>query len=215
MNHLNWRQPATKHQSRDRGGSQRWQHLLLSLGAIAILTSCTEPPTTVTSPTPTPPTATPTGINSPTPVASPTATAKPEPVQKTEEKLRQEFAKTQDFTVQAINCPTNLTFKAGSNYECQVISDAGIFPVVLQMTDAKGDFRWNTKGLLLLSRLEQYIQQTVKQQGAGDVRVDCGGKARVAKPGEAFQCKVTNAQGQTRSAKVTVKDEQGGVFLAL
>lgn len=216
MIQLSWKRQVINHQRRDRPFRKYWQLIGISLGVLALLTSCTEPPTspTATSPSPTS-SIVPTNPTQSTPVATPSLAAKPEPVQKTEEKLRQEFAKTKDFTVQAINCPANLTFQAGKNYECQVASDAGIFTVVLQMTDAKGDFRWNTKGLLLLSKLEQYIQQTIKQRGAGDVRVDCGGKARVAKPGEAFQCKVTNLQGQTRSAKVTVKDEQGGVFLAL
>ncbi|MBL1174387.1 DUF4333 domain-containing protein [Pantanalinema sp. GBBB05] len=216
MNQVSWKQTARQGQCPDRSSRNRWQQLGISLGAIALLSSCTEPPSTppISSPNPVTQTATPNPTQS-TPAATPSLAAKPQPVQKTEDKLRQEFAKTKDFTVQAINCPTNLAFQAGKSYECQVTSDAGIFIVVLQMTDAKGDFRWNTKGLLLLSKLEQYIQQTIKQRGAGDVRVDCGGKARVAKPGEAFQCKVTNAQGQTRSAKVTVKDEQGGVFLAL
>lgn len=216
MNQLSRRPIAIKTPYRDRRRNHRWQQVCTSFSVIVLLSSCTEPPTTptATSPSPTLPIATSPPITT-TPVATPTPATKPEPVQKTEEKLRQEFAKTKDFTVQAINCPANLTFQAGNRYECQITSDAGIFPVVLQMTDTKGDFRWNTKGLLLLSKLEQYIQQTIKQQGAGDVRVDCGGKARVAKPGEAFECKVTNPQGQTRAAKVTVKDEQGGVFLAL
>jgi hypothetical protein len=216
MHQINSRQTAREQSSPACPFRPRWQQLGIGLGAIALLTSCTEPPTTptATAPSPTASITTPNPTPS-TPIATPSLAAKPAPVQKTEAKLRQEFAKTKDFTVQAINCPANLTFQAGKSYDCQVTSDAGIFTVVLQMTNAKGDFRWNTKGLLLLSKLEQYIQQTVKQQGAGDVRVDCGGKARVAKPGDAFQCKVTNAQGQTRSATVTVKDEQGGVFLAL
>lgn len=116
--------------------------------------------------------------------------------------------------MQSVTCPADLTEKAGTRYDCQVQSDIGSFVVVVQPTGAPGKFNWGTRGLLLVSKLNAFIQQSVASRGGGVVTVDCGAQARAAKPGDVFECKVTDAKGAVKTARVTVRDEQGNVYLS-
>jgi len=107
--------------------------------------------------------------------------------------------------------------KLGQQYDCQVQSDVGTFVVVVQPTGEPGKFRWSTRGLLLLSKLDAFIQQRVTQQGGGNVgnvKVDCGSQAKTAKPGETFNCKVTDAKGTVKTVQITVRDDQGNIYLS-
>lgn len=192
------------------------------LGSLMLLASCTNPPQTATSPSPTgtptdeSPRPTLTIPTTPTPSPSPTSTAeKPASVKTVETKLSDLVTQATGLTVQAVDCPATLVEKAGTTYNCNVTSEVGTFTAVVEPTDQAGQFKWGTKGLLLLSKLNSFIQQSVQNQGSGPVTVDCGGKARIAKVGETFECKVTDAKGGIRTAKVTVRDEAGNVFLAL
>jgi len=202
-----------------------------------ILTSCTPTQTVVTPPTdaPTPtvspsPTASPSPNVSPTigapvptlpsPTTSPIATAspspgKPENVVKIEAQITDLVTKTANLNVQSVNCPVAIDEQStNKTYDCQVQSDAGAFTVVIQPTGQTGKFRWGTRGLLLLSKLDAFIQQSVASRGGGKVTVDCGTKARIAKQGETFDCKVTDAKGGVKTARVTVRDDLGNVYLS-
>lgn len=200
-------------------------------GAIAagvILTGCNTPPETAVAPSPSPagsPTPAPTPLVSPTiaaPTVSPTPTASPSPpaakpdnVLKIETQITDLVTKAGNLSVQSVNCPAAIVEKSGQTYDCQVQSDIGPFVVVVQPTGEAGKFRWGTRGLLLLSKLDSFIQQSVANRGGGKVTVDCGAKSRTAKPGETFDCKVTDAKGNVKTARVTVRDEQGNVYLNL
>ncbi len=209
------------HRTTSHSGKHRTLVYCGLLGSLMLLASCTPPPPTATAPSPT---GTPTNASprptltiptSPTPTPSPTSTAeKPAAVKTAETKLADLITKATGLTVQAVACPANMGEKAGTKYDCTVTSEVGTFTAVVEPTDQAGQIKWGTKGLLLLSRLNSFIQQSVQNQGGGPVTVDCGGKARIAKVGETFECKVTDAKGGTRTAKVTVRDEVGNVFLA-
>ncbi|MGC8713338.1 MAG: DUF4333 domain-containing protein [Leptodesmis sp.] len=199
------------------------KHLVYAgvLGGLMLLASCTPPPQTATSPNPTgvstngSPSPTLTIPTSPTPTPSPTSTAeKPASVKAVETKLADLVTKATGLTVQAVDCPADLVEKAGTTYNCTITSEVGIFTGVVEPTDQPGQFNWGTKGLLLLTKLNSFIQQSVQNQGGGPVTVDCGGKAKIAKVGETFECKVTDAKGGTRTTRVTVRDEVGNVFIA-
>jgi hypothetical protein len=205
----------------------------LWLGAIAIgvvMTGCNMPPETAVLPSPSP-TVSPTPALSPTPLVSPTIAtpavsptptvspagpvAKPENVTKIETQITALVTKAGNLSVQSVTCPAAIDEKSGQTYDCQVQSDVGPFVVVVQPTGEAGKFRWGTRGLLLLSKLDSFIQQSVASQGGGKVTVDCGAKSRTAKPGETFDCKVTDAKGNVKTTRVTVRDEQGNVYLNL
>jgi hypothetical protein len=83
------------------------------------------------------------------------------------------------------------------------------------MGNDQGNFDSNTKGLLILSKIEDLIKRTVKERANVDVTADCGGKLRPAIPGDSFTCQVKDTQGETRNAQVTVKDEQGNINVKL
>lgn len=204
--------------------SDKGRNLLFSgvLGSLMLLASCTTPPPTATSPSPTgsptdgSPRPTLTIPTTPTPTPSPTSTAaKPESVKTVETKLAELVTKATGLTVQTVDCPADLVEKAGTTYNCSVASEVGTFTAVVEPTNQAGQFKWGSKGLLLLDKLNSFIQQSVQNQGGGAVTVDCGGKARIAKVGEMFECKVTDAKGNNRVARITVRDEAGNVFIAL
>jgi hypothetical protein len=147
---------------------------------------------------------------------------KPESVRAVETTLAGLVGKAGNLTIQSVDCPATLAAptQAGSpatvpkTYECQINSDAGAFVVVVEPTNDPQKFRWGTKGMLLLSKLNDFIQKSAESKNIGKVSVDCGGKIRPAKAGETFDCKVTDEKGAVRTIKVTVRDEAGNVFIA-
>jgi hypothetical protein len=152
---------------------------------------------------------------SPSPTPSPTNSPLADKIKDLENRLGEIVSKTTGLTLQAVDCPEDFEEKAGKSYDCQLVSEVGSFVAVVQPTGQPGQFRWGTKGLLLLSKLDEVIQKSVQAPGGANVTVDCGGKARPAKSGEVFQCKITDAQGKERIAKITVQDELGNVSLQL
>jgi hypothetical protein len=83
------------------------------------------------------------------------------------------------------------------------------------MENDKGNFDSSTKGLLILTKIEDLIKKTVKEKANIDVTADCGGKLRASKPGDSFTCQVKDTKGQSKEAKVTVKDDQGNINVKL
>jgi hypothetical protein len=150
---------------------------------------------------------------SPTP--SPTATNKPEFTLKLENQLKTVLTETLQTPVQAADCPIKPAAQAGDSFDCQVTAANQPFTVAVTITDANGQFQWQTKGLLQLNKLEQFIQTQVREKGGGEVTAECGDTIRSARVGETFDCQVTNAEGQKRSARVTVKDDKGSVDISL
>ncbi len=207
---------------------RRWYFSLLCLMALAGCTGTppvAESPTPTGSPTPAPASPNPTLTVSPTPLSpfltispvptvAPTTPGKSAAVLAIEGHLAELVTKATTLTVQSVNCPANLEEKAGKTYDCDIVSEVGPFTAVIQPTGQPGKFRWGTKRLLLLSKLNDFIQKSVQSQGGGKVTVDCGGKARPARPGETFECKVVDAKGQSKVARITVRDEAGNVYIA-
>lgn len=213
---------------------------MVAVGAIA-LTGCTSPepsptPTespVVQSPDPTStgllpnpsPTETPPSVSpdpSLTPNPSPTVD-KSESVKAVETNLAGLVGKAGNLTIQSVDCPATVAAPiqpgtsggtAPRTYDCQINSDAGAFTVVVEPTGDPNKFRWGTKDMLLLSKLNDFIQKSAESKDLGKVAVDCGGKIRPAKAGETFDCKVTDAKGALRTVKVTVRDQAGNVFIA-
>ena len=156
-----------------------------------------------------------------TPSPSPTV-EKSESVKAVETNLAGLVGKAGNLTIQSVNCPATLSAPsqpetaatAPKTFDCQINSDAGAFTVVVEPTSDPQKFRWGTKGMLLLTKLNEFIQKSAESKDLGKVAVDCGGKIRPAKVGETFDCKVTDTKGTLRTVKVTVRDEAGNVFIA-
>lgn len=174
-----------------------------------LMVSCqaTTPSSTVS------PSSSPVSISSPSPV--PTSPVKSEAVKTFEKRLRGELIKKAGITVQTVSCPAQVNVETQAPFFCQATVEGKAFTVAVNpksntKTD-KNELRWNTQGVLVLPKLEQTIRQGIQQQFRLDVKTNCGGKIRIVKSGETFQCKVTDSRGQTRPVTVRVDDEQGNV----
>ncbi len=168
------------------------------------------PTPSAVSQTPLPPPPTPVAMQTPLPVAN-----KPEITKQLESKLTELVAANIGAPLDGIDCPAKTERRPGDRFDCQLIAQGQPFTVNVELTDSTGKFKWNTKGLLLLSKLEEFIQQRLKEKDKVEVRANCGGKIRVTKPNDAFTCQITDVQGQARTIKISVKDEQGNVDVLL
>jgi len=194
------------------GTIRRWSSAI-ALFTVALLAGCTsQPQTSVGNNVPNPSVSI---VASPTITPSPTATSKSQAAKDLESRLSKAFTDATKVPINSVDCPAQFDVKTGNRFNCQATSDGQSFTLVVELTNPEGQFQWNTQGLLVLPKLEQFIQNRIRAKGGPDVRADCGGKIRVAQPGDTFECKVVGAQVQPRSAQVRVKDEQGGVDISL
>ncbi len=205
---------------------------LLALSSTGALVGCTQTstdsPTTSNSPATSGTTkteASPAASNSPSTSSSPKTATSPatsaspvasnisnaEKVAKAEAALKDLYTKQTGVTIESVKCPGNIEFKTGNTFECQAAAEGVKFAIQVNMQNDQGRFDSKTKGVLILSRIEELLEKNIKEKAKLDVTADCGGKLRVAKTGETFTCDVKNAQGETRKANITVKDEQGNI----
>lgn len=207
---------------------------LLALSSMAVLAGCNNsqtasnapaaansPATIGTAKTETSPaaSASPATSNAAKTETSPATSASPaaskitnaEKVAKAEEALKALYTKQTGVPIESVKCPSNVEFKAGKTFECQATGEGVKFAIQVNMQNDQGRFDSKTKGVLILSRIEELLETNIKEKAKLDVTADCGGKLRVAKTGETFTCDVKSAAGETRKATVTVKDEQGNI----
>ncbi len=145
---------------------------------------------------------------------SPTATLSPEKskaLQDLERKLQTDVSKTAAVPVRSVTCPADINLETAKTFTCQATAEGKTFPLTINLENKKKGLQWSTKDLLVLPKLEKNIQQGIQEQFGLAVKTDCGGKIRLAKPGETFACKVTDPKGQTQTVKVRVDDEKGNV----
>jgi len=195
---------------------RRWRQgrAIASLSAVVLLTACTGQSSVSNGNASPNPTASAAVLN-PTVTPSSESTTKSQATKDLETRLAKAFTDATQVPLDAVDCPAQFDVKAGNRFNCQAVSGGQPFTIAVELTNPEGQFKWSTQGLLLLSKLEQFIQTRVRAKGGPDVTADCGGKIRVAQPGDTFECKVTGAQAQSRSAQVKVKDAQGSVDISL
>jgi hypothetical protein len=117
--------------------------------------------------------------------------------------------------ITSVSCPNNIKIEAGSKYDCEAVADNTPFTVEVNIQDAQGGFKVNSKGIVLLPKIERSIAANVKQQKGIDITVNCGGRIKVARTGDTFECPVTLPDGKTQPAKITVNDDYGNVRFEL
>lgn len=202
-----------------------------AIALTTLLTSCTNPipiAETPGSPSPSPsPSPTDTPGPSPAPVSSepspltsmsptPPVSETPAATQMIETKLSSLVGAATGLSVQSVSCPTDMAVKAGNQFDCQAIAEGESFAIAVTLINEIGpEFTWTTKGLLQMTKLEQFIQDRIKAKSGALVTVNCGRKTRNANPNDTFVCQITDTQGKSRDAKVTVKDTQGNVDIAI
>ncbi len=136
-------------------------------------------------------------------------------IRKVETALQRLYTERAGVPLESVTCPDNANLKAGGAFECKATAQGVNFGIQINMQNNEGKFDSKTKGLLILTKIEELLQQAFKEKAKVDVTTDCGGKLRAVKTGDTFTCKVTNKEGQTRNATVTVKDEQGQINVKL
>lgn len=203
------------------------ESMVILIGLVAVLSGCVaNPPAPIaSSPTPATPAPPASPTTSPTP-ATPSATATPDSsatnpgnaktTQEIETRLSKVVSESMGVPMQSVKCPTGAEVAVGSRFDCEAGLDGQTFAIAVEITDVtEPQFKWSTKGLLLTSKLEAYIQKEIKDRSGIDVTTSCGSSIRIANIGETFECQVTDTKGQARSARVTVKDDQGNVEVSI
>jgi hypothetical protein len=132
---------------------------------------------------------------------------------KVEQQIKQELEKQAGVKLKSISCPQNIPIIPAISFECTAeVKPEAPFPITVKLKDEAGNFEWevaNSQGLLNLTKLESQFQEALKIQTGKDASVTCGGKYRVNKPGDAFDCQV---QPGLVAEKITVKiDDTGNV----
>lgn len=130
-----------------------------------------------------------------------------------EKSIKDGIAQQIGLQVQTASCPQDVKLEVNTTFQCQVkIDRSDSFTVNVKQEDDKGNVNWETpSGLILLTKVEQEIQQGVKNQLDVQVTADCGGKVKVVPSGETFECQVTDPEGKTHTAKVTATSNDGDI----
>lgn len=136
-------------------------------------------------------------------------------VRKMEQSLQGLYRRQLGLPVDSVNCPNNVSLRAGATFECRARAQGINFGIQVKMENSQGKFDSRTRGLLVVSKIEDIIQKNIKEKSGVNVTVNCGNKLRAAVPGDTFSCQVKNSQGQTRSVQVTVKDDLGNINVKL
>lgn len=136
-------------------------------------------------------------------------------VRKMEQALQGLYRRQLGLPVDSVNCPNNVNLRAGGSFECRARAQGVNFGIQVKMEDNQGKFDSRTRGLLVLSKIEDLIQRTIKEKAGMNVTANCGNKLRAAVPGDTFNCQVKDPKGQTRNAQVKVKDELGNINVSL
>ncbi len=208
--------------------------LVLGIGSTAVLAGCnstksatdspdTSTPTTSTKSSDTSSSSATSTKSSDTPSSPATSTkssdtsspTKNSDVKKAEDALKSLYSKQAGVPIESVKCPESTSFKVGSTFECQAKAQGVNFGIQVKMENDKGNFDSSTKGLLILTKIEDLLKKTVKEKANIDVTADCGGKLRAAKTGDSFTCQVKDTKGQSKEATVTVKDDQGNINVKL
>lgn len=114
-----------------------------------------------------------------------------------------------------VSCPTDREIKAGDVFDCLATPEAGgQLTVKVTQKDDEGNIAWEvtrTEGLLDLQKAEAAVMEGLKTQAQVDAKVDCGGRWKAIKVGEAFECQVATTDGRTAVVEVTTEDAEGNI----
>lgn len=143
----------------------------------------------------------------PTPQA--VASNKAELTQKLETGLQGELSKQLGgIPIQAINCPNLEKIEAGKVFDCEATIAEGKFPVTVTLTNAEGGVQLKTKQLVVLSKVETWLQQGIKEKSGLDYKAKCNGKiVLIQQSAQTVTCTLTDTNGQSKTATVTIQDE--------
>lgn len=132
--------------------------------------------------------------------------------QAVEQAIAQDLPREIGVPVKSATCPQQQNLEVGQVFDCKVEIEQGAFLVRVTVKDAKGHLNFKTKQLLVLSEAEKLLQQSIKKNQGIDIKANCSGKVRVfQKVGDRIDCKLTQPDGKTGTATITVVSEEGKV----
>lgn len=125
-----------------------------------------------------------------------TACAKTISTEAIEQSIQSDVEKQGGISVTEIVCPPRIKPQSGQTFECtgELESDRRFYVVVKQLDD-QGTVNWDvphSRGLLNVSKLETYFQETVSKEVGAKPTITCGSVYRPNKPGDSFECRVAN-----------------------
>jgi hypothetical protein len=130
---------------------------------------------------------------------------------KVESSIKEGITSQAGLVVESVSCPKDVKIEADATFQCQAKTEKNdSFPVDVKQKDDKGNVAWNLSGLMPLAKVEQEIQQGVEKKLELKVTADCGGKVKVVRSGDTFECKVTDGEGKEHTAKITATNNDGG-----
>ncbi len=102
------------------------------------------------------------------------------------------FKEQLKLEVSDVDCPKNVTIKAGEKFECEVtVKPSGKVPVVVTMKDSSGTVEAQTKyNVITPQNLEEEITKGLTAQNL-QAKIDCGKEVRLKKPGSHYTCTAT------------------------
>lgn len=137
-------------------------------------------------------------------------------IKQVETGLQRLYSQQTGVSIESIKCPENAQLTTGSTFECQAKAQGINFGIQVKMENDQGKLDTMTNGLLILTKIEQLLQKSIKERANIEVTADCGNpKIRPLKAGEVFTCEVKDQQGQAKKATVTVKDEKGNISVKI
>lgn len=150
-----------------------------------------------------------------TPPAS-SANSRIDDIKKVETGLQKLYSEQTGVPIESLKCPENAQLTKGSTFECQAKAQGINFGIQVRMENDQGKLDSTTNGLLVLTKIEQLLQKSIKERANIEVTADCGSpKIRALKAGDVFTCEVKDQKGQAKKATVTVKDEKGNISVKI
>ncbi len=128
-------------------------------------------------------------------------------IKKAEAALKDLYSQQAGVAIDSVKCPENANLKTGGTFECQAKAEGIDFGIQVKIENEQGKVDTRPTGVLILKRVEELLQKSIKEKVKFDVTADCGSKKlRAAKSEDTFTCQVKDAKGQSKEATVTVKD---------
>ncbi|PSB02884.1 DUF4333 domain-containing protein [Merismopedia glauca] len=129
--------------------------------------------------------------------------------EKLEKSLKTLLSKDIGTTIRSVNCPDKVEKNFSKSYTCQAVTGQGKFSLVVKLTNPKGGFKYQAKGILIPTKLGETISQEVENSTGKKVEVDCGETLIIFTPGESLGCQISTGKGEPQNIKVTIQDEYG------
>lgn len=115
-----------------------------------------------------------------------------------------------------VTCPDRVASKKDATFECTVSFGSATAKVSIVQTDDKGGVSiTSVTGILLASKLEAQIAESLGQKLNAHVTVNCGERVRAAVAGDKFLCEAKDAKGASGKVAVSVEDTSGKVSFAI